>query len=135
MLPNKGGITHASNIPDHGKVKQFRRGDILVSNIRPYFKKIWQASFDGACSSDVLVLTPKHCNPDYLYWTLSDNRFFSHAAAISKGTKMPRGDKDAIMDYQIPNFSSDEQHVICLLLNPIREKLLLNNHINDYLAA
>lgn len=48
MLPNKNGITKAMTLPDTKLVQAFRAEDILISNIRPYFKKIWYATFDGA---------------------------------------------------------------------------------------
>ena len=41
MAPNKGGVTKASSIPTISQTQAFIAGDILVSNIRPYFKKIW----------------------------------------------------------------------------------------------
>lgn len=39
MLPNKGGITEASSLPSIVLTQEYRKGDVLVSNIRPYFKK------------------------------------------------------------------------------------------------
>ena len=59
MLPNKGGIIHASTLPTTKQTQAFKKGDVLVSNIRPYFKKIWYAKFDGGCSNDVLVFRAK----------------------------------------------------------------------------
>lgn len=135
MLPNKAGITPASSIPTTGKVRRFRKGDTLVSNIRPYFKKIWQASFDGCCSADVLVFEPSKCNAAYLYWLLSSDAFFDYVVATSKGTKMPRGDKSAIMSYEFEKMDVSDQLRIVYLMNPIREKILINNRLNDYLAA
>ncbi|MFX8278092.1 restriction endonuclease subunit S, partial [Acinetobacter baumannii] len=55
MVPNFGGITLASGVPLAGSVTKFSVGDTLFSNIRTYFKKVWQAQFDGYCSNDVLV--------------------------------------------------------------------------------
>ncbi len=135
MLPGKGGIEKASNIPSSGKIKRFCKGDTLVSNIRPYFKKIWHASIDGACSNDVLVFAPSNCESMFLYWVLSEDRFFNYAVNTSKGTKMPRGDRNAILDYQIPCLTPNEQRAICSILSPIQEKIALNNRLNDYLAA
>ena len=60
MLPNKGGVTEASSLPTVQLTQEYKKGDILVSNIRPYFKKIWQAKCDGGCSNDVLVLSLIH---------------------------------------------------------------------------
>ena len=135
MLPNKAGITISSGLPNVNKVCRFYRGDILVSNIRPYFKKIWKATFDGGCSNDVLVLSANdEVNPDYLYYILSNDAFFDHSTATAKGTKMPRGDKKAIMEYMVPDFSFEEQEQIAKILAPLDEKIALNNKINDNLA-
>lgn len=64
MVANRGGITLASSAPLDGKVRRYRKGDVLVSNIRPYFKKIWHAGHDGACSNDVLVFEATKCDPN-----------------------------------------------------------------------
>ncbi len=133
MLPNKQGITRSSALPDQNKFRIYRCGDTLVSNIRPYFKKIWQADHDGTCSADVLVFKPLHCDPSYLYWVLSDDDFFDYMTATSRGTKMPRGDKDAIMRYRIDPCSFQVQKQIAAVLNPIRSKILINARINDHL--
>lgn len=132
---NRGGVSRAS-VPGKGKVARFRDGDTLVSNIRPYFKKIWQADCDGYCSNDVLVFQPaEDCNPDYLYRLLCGDDFFEYVMATSKGTKMPRGDKAAIMSYAIPSNSEMTQLQIASIMNPFRSKIATNAKLNGYLAA
>lgn len=133
MLPNRAGVTAASSIPSTGKARVFRKGDTLVSNIRPYFKKIWQATADGCCSADVLVFEPSNCDTDYLYWLLSDDSFFDYMVATSKGTKMPRGDKAAIVHYEFERMDDKDQVAIANALNPIRELININQQTNDYL--
>ena len=135
MTPNRGGITHAATLPNTGKVKAFHEGDTLVSNIRPYFKKIWKADRKGTCSNDVLVFQAKRCSDDFLYWTLSSEDFFAYVTKTSKGTKMPRGDKKAIMQYEISLLDDCAQKAVCSLLNPLQEKIEANAKLNDYLAA
>lgn len=94
ILTNRQGITRSSGLPSMSRVQAYHKGDVLISNIRPYFRKIWFARCDGGCSNDVLVLRAKeNCHPRFLYHLLSDDRFFDYATATSKGTKMPRGDK------------------------------------------
>ena len=39
MLQNRGGITKAASLPTTSSTQAYKKGDILVSNIRPYFKK------------------------------------------------------------------------------------------------
>ena len=110
MLPNCGGIVSASSVPST-KVTSFNGGDTLLSNIRPYFKKVWHARFNGGCSNDVICIRAdgSKCLPKYLYYALSTDKFIDTFSASSKGTKMPRGDKNALLDYEIPNKTIDEQ--------------------------
>lgn len=104
LIPNLGGIERAKGLPNQSKYIYFKKGDILFSNIRTYFKKVWQAEFDGGCSNDVLVFKPKDnqtLDKGFLYYILSNQRFIDYTAFTAKGTKMPRGDKDAIKKYKI----------------------------------
>ena len=134
MLPNKGGITLASSLPSTEYTSKYQAGDILISNIRPYFKKIWKAEYDGGCSNDVLVLRANDdCYIDFLYYALASDSFFDYATATAKGTKMPRGDKTAIMDFEVPYFDFKIQVHIAGILKSLDEKIALNNKINENL--
>ena len=134
MIPNKGGITNASSLPTMTQTQEFLAGDVLVSNIRPYFKKIWFAEFNGGCSNDVLVFRAKDgVNKRFLYYVLADDAFFDYSMATSKGTKMPRGDKEAIMKYEVPAFSYEEQGRIAGILEALDRKIQLNTEINKNL--
>ena len=136
MLPNKGGITAASAIPAVEMTQAYNKDDVLVSNIRPYFKKIWQAGCNGGCSNDVLVFrAAEGIDPTFLYYVLADDNFFNYATATSKGTKMPRGDKSAIMKYGVPEFNLEIQQKIGQILRSIDRKIIVNGQINDNLAA
>lgn len=135
MLQNKGGITKAASLPSVYKTQTYQSGDVLVSNIRPYFKKIWLATYDGGCSNDVLVMRPKNgVDNSFLYYLLADDRFFDYATSTSKGTKMPRGDRSAIMKYRCwaPEFSV--QRVIGAFLKSLDDKITLNQKLNRHLA-
>lgn len=134
MLPNKVGITNASSLPTISQTQAFLTGDVLVSNIRPYFKKIWFARFDGGCSNDVLVFRAKPgMSKRFLYYVLSDDAFFEYSMATSKGTKMPRGDKIAILKYEVPHYTFEEQEKIADILELFDRKIQLNTEINDNL--
>lgn len=134
MIPNRGGITKASTLPTVDSTQLYKKGDVLVSNIRPYFKKIWQATCDGGCSNDVLVFQANEgFDQDYLYYVLSDDAFFAYAMKTSKGTKMPRGDKHSIMQYETEVCDLDTQRKIASLLKSIDSKIELNNAINNNL--
>lgn len=134
MLPNKGGITEAASLPSVALTQEYKKGDVLVSNIRPYFKKIWRAKYDGGCSNDVLVFQAKeNIDKGFLYYLLANDEFFAYSMATSKGTKMPRGDKLSIMQYEVPNFDLGTQRKISGLLGAIDNKIELNNAINNNL--
>lgn len=101
MLENRGGVTAATSLPSVPTVPSFSPNHILISNIRPYFKKIWLAQFDGGRSNDVLgfVTKEKGCE-EFLYNLLYQDEFFEFMMRTSKGAKMPRGDKDAIAGWK-----------------------------------
>ena len=134
MLPNKGGITEANSLPTIQLTQEYKKGDVLVSNIRPYFKKIWRAKYDGGCSNDVLVFQGNsNIDGDFLYYVLANGDFFDYSMATSKGTKMPRGDKTSIMQYEVPVFDVDTQRKIASVLRCLDEKIELNSTINKNL--
>jgi len=134
MLPNKSGIVNATSLPTVNLTQAFENGDVLVSNIRPYFKKIWKARINGGCSNDVLVfVAKKDIDSNFLYYVLADDAFFAYAMATSKGTKMPRGDKKSIMQYEVPCYDVETQQKIASILKSIDEKIELNNAINNNL--
>tara|TARA_B110000977_G_C11008411_1_gene466693 strand:+ start:317 stop:1441 length:1125 start_codon:yes stop_codon:yes gene_type:complete len=120
MLPEKGGIIDSSYPPTSKTVASFKTNDVLVSNIRPYFKKIWFADFDGGCSNDVIVFKTDEKNliPKFLYYQLSKDEFFDFMMSGANGTKMPRGNRKAI-----PTFK--------LLLPPLQTQ----KRISDILSA
>ena len=101
MLPNKKGIVEASNIPT-GKATWYKVDDILIANIRPYFQKIWKADINGGCSADVLCIRANiESHSPILYWLLHQDAFFEYVMTGAKGCKMPRGDKQHIMNWSI----------------------------------
>ena len=112
----------------------FQPKDILIANIRPYLKKIWFADIEGGCSSDVLVFRAKEGHfPNFLYATLMQDAFYDYVMKGVKGSKMPRGDKEQIMRYKMPTFSSDEEQNIGKIVVDIEKKLQLSRAINDNL--
>lgn len=136
MLPNKLGIVSASSIPKQNKVCYFEKDSILISNIRPYFKKIWFTSCDGGCSNDVLNIKVSDTSkviPKFLYYVLLQDEFFDYIMSGNKGTKMPRGDKKHIMNYTINLPNIETQIKIINILENLDKKIELNNQINDNL--
>ena len=104
MLPEKGGVEKASKLPSSGNVNAFCPGDVLFSNIRTYFKKVWLAPWHGGASADVIVFRPRGSqiiDSQFLFYFLSSDAFVNSTVTASKGTKMPRGDKDAMRNYEL----------------------------------
>lgn len=103
MLQNKEGVISSDYVPIDGRHSKYVKNDILVSNIRPYFKKIWFANKNGGCSNDVIVFKVNQniADPRFLYYQLSKDEFFDFMMAGANGTKMPRGNKDSIPNFKL----------------------------------
>ena len=112
MLQNKLGVRPFEGVANISSITEYKPEDILISNIRPYLKKIWFADKEGGCSKDVLVLrsadTSKYL-PKYIFYMLRRDAFFDYVMEGKKGIKMPRGNKEDIMKYKIPMPNIDEQ--------------------------
>ena len=133
MLPEKAGITLSSGVPS-GNAVLFKKNDVLISNIRPYFKKIWRANRDGGCSADVICLRASNVvDPLFLYYLLSQDLFFDYVMQGAKGTKMPRGDRNQIMQWPVLIPSKNEQHNIASILSTLDDKIEVNRRINENL--
>ena len=119
LLQNRMGKTNSSYLPTSGNLTAYFENDILIGNIRPYLKKIWQANQIGGTNGDVLVIHLKDKNilPRYLYQILADDKFFDFNIQNAKGAKMPRGNKEAILKYSFPVPPLDEQKRIVNILD------------------
>lgn len=128
MFPEKGGVEKSSYAPSSGKATSFTTKDILVSNIRPYFKKIWFANKNGGCSNDVIVFRTKLdlADPTFIYYYLSKDDFFDYMMAGANGTKMPRGNKKSIPQYEINLPPLKTQRTIANILSTY-DDLIENN--------
>ena len=134
MLPNKGGVTEAAGLPTQDNVTKVLPENVLVSNIRPYFKKIYFANELAGASNDVLCFVAKNgCLPRYLYYLLSSDSFFDYMMAGAKGTKMPRGDKGQIMNFPVWVPEQKEQSRIVSVLSALDEKIENISKINHNL--
>lgn len=112
MLQNKLGVVPFVGEANISSITEYKKGDILISNIRPYLKKIWFADKDGGCSKDVLVLRSADVGkylPKYIFYMIRRDAFFDYVMEGKKGVKMPRGNKDDIQKYRIPIPPIEEQ--------------------------
>ena len=136
ILQNKKGREIATNLPPQSCcLTRYQHGDVLIANIRPYLKKVWFADIDGGASSDVLVFRAKEGHsPSFLYAVLLQDSFFDYVMQGAKGSKMPRGDKEQILRYEMPTLSCSEESIGTFFLN-LDQKIRLNEQINQNLEA
>ena len=131
MQQDFAGIKDAISLPSSGSAVEFQVGDILISNIRPYLKKIWLSDRNGGCSTDVLALRTKNEKVDssFLYCCLANDDFVSYVMSGAKGVKMPRGDKQHIMSYNLGVPSVQEQRRIAELVSLLEKRISAQSKI------
>ena len=135
MLSGKAGSTEATSLPSTSQTTACHKGDTLISNIRPYFKKIVYCEGNCGCSTDVLCFTPSQPRySTYLFSTLYADKFFAFMVAGSKGTKMPRGDKQQIMTYPVVLPSEEELARFNTIASPLLEQIYSNRAENKRLS-
>lgn len=137
LLQNKNGRTIAANLPPvKCNLIKYQKNDILIANIRPYLKKIWYADRQGGASADVLVFRAKtSIDPLYLYAVFLQDSFYDYVMRATKGSKMPRGDKNHIMNYIVHPVSGAEEKRIGQIISNINTKIELNKKISRELEA
>lgn len=126
MLQNCEGVKPYEGVPNVGTVVAYQKGDILLSNIRPYLKKLWMADCYGGCSPDVLVLhNEKEDSVDsaFIYYSLRRQEFFDYIMSDIKGMKMPRGKKETIEKYEITLPSVEIQKEVVKKLQKLDEQI------------
>jgi type I restriction enzyme S subunit len=136
ILPDKQGVASFGSASPSERVVYFREEDVLVSNIRPYFKKMWFATTEGGCNADVLCFRAVDKRYSYLLKSIMfQDGFFDYVMSGAKGTKMPRGDKNHIMQYSIPCFSDEQLQKFNALASSIEENQALNRQEMSFLEA
>ena len=136
MLQDYQGIVDAKSVPEDVNVISFSCGDILISNIRPYLKKVWKATYNGGCSSDVFVLKANdNIESDYLHYVIANDKFINFVMSGAKGVKMPRGDKNQMKTYSLSLPQIQEQKKIGKMLSLLDERIATQNKIIDKLQS
>ena len=136
MLQDYKGIVSATNLPTNTNVVKFNKGDVLLSNIRPYLKKVWYADKNGGCSADVFVFKALPiCDSNFLHHVIANDRFIKFVMGGAKGVKMPRGDKEQMITYKVGLPCIEEQKKIANLLSLLDERISTQNKIIDKLQS
>ena len=127
MRSNYGAVIFSEQLREFVDGIAYRKGDVLIGNVRPYLKKVWKADRNGVCSADVLVLRSSEIEPSYFYYLIARDAFFEYVMKSSKGTKMPRGDKTHIinMPVRIPSSAIEQTAIADILSAADRELDLL----------
>ncbi len=113
ILQNFEGVEPTTSMPANLSAIRFFQNDILMANIRPYLKKIWLSDRNGGASSDVIVfhITIKS-DPAFLYYELTNGRFIEYVMESIQGSKMPRGNKQAMQAFKMSIAPLSEQEQI-----------------------
>lgn len=136
ILPGYSGVAKASKLPTTGSVTRYRPNDTLVSNIRPYLKKVWVADKEGGASNDVIVIRAKQSLlPQYLSCLLKNDAFIDYVMTGAKGVKMPRGDVGSMKAYPTLYPSIAEQQKIADCLSSLDELITAQGHKVDALKT
>ena len=125
----------ANTVPVNANVIAYNKNDILLSNIRPYLKKVWFADRNGGCSADVFVLRSRCCEQGFLYNVIASDRFIGYVMSGAKGVKMPRGDKKQMENFKFSLPSVIEQKKISRLLSILDERIATQNKIIEKLES
>ena len=137
LLQDFQGVLPANSIPADTNVISYKEGDILISNIRPYLRKVWKADNRGGCSTDVFVLRTKksNCNSSFINYQIANDRFITYVMSGAKGVKMPRGDKKQMEKYSLSYPSFEEQDKIAHLLALLEQRIALQNGLINKLES
>lgn len=136
LLPDYGGVVSASKLPTTSSVTRYRPNDTLVSNIRPYLKKVWVADKEGGASNDVIVIRAKQrVFPKYFSCLLKNDAFIDYVMTGAKGVKMPRGDLSSMKAYPTLYPSLPEQQKIADCLSSLDELIAAHSRKLDALKS
>lgn len=107
----------------------FKSNDILFGTLRPYFRKVYFAKFEGVCSTDITVLRSKNSqktHPRFFFYFIANKPFIDYATSTSNGTRMPRAKwKNLIKKpFWVPDYET--QHKIASILSAY-DDLIENN--------
>ncbi|MEF1270051.1 restriction endonuclease subunit S [Vibrio campbellii] len=134
ILPDYQGVVTASKLPPSGSFTLYKNNDVLISNIRPYLKKVWHADKVGAASNDILVIRAgSDVKSLYLLYLLKNDNFIDYMMSSAKGVKMPRGDIESIRNYPVFVPEREEQTKIAGCLPSLDDVITTNNKKLDSL--
>ncbi|PXF61165.1 MAG: restriction endonuclease subunit S [Candidatus Methanogaster sp.] len=115
---------------------QFQSGEIPFGKLRPYFHKVGIAAIDGVCSTDILVIVPKHQSWfGFVLGHMSSDEVIQYTDTISTGTKMPRANWKDLAQYEIIVPIVNVVEAFNIKINLITEMIVSNIHQSRAIAA
>lgn len=118
IIPQQIHLTEWDENVENTFTKAFYKGDILFGRRRAYLKKASLAPFDGICSGDITVITPKKDKiaPDLLPFIIQNDTFFDYAVEKSAGSLSPRVKWEHLKNYEFELPSLEEQRKLAKIL-------------------
>ena len=101
----------------------FKEGDILFGKLRPALNKVAYATFDGICSTDILVLRAKSEDvlPEYYSVLLRGVAFNKSVLNGVSGGQLPRVDLNFLLDIPVQIVPKEEQQRSITMIRAERE--------------
>lgn len=103
MQKDMGVVAYDSAIGVKSLKNVFHPQQILYGKLRPYLNKHDIATFDGICSTDILVFNVTSlCTPEFMNFFLDQDVFIEYAVSNSKGINLPRVSESALLNAKCP---------------------------------
>lgn len=113
-----GKLLNPDPLPAEADSRKFRTNDVLFNKLRPYLAKVYQATFSGVSSGELLCLRPnERVRPRFLFYVLSSKAFVEAVNAETFGSKMPRADWETVGHQPLPLPSLQVQERIATFLD------------------
>ena len=110
--------------------QRFYKGDILFGKLRPYFRKVVIAPFDGICSTDIWVVRPIiETDRNFVFYWMASENFINSATNAAEGTRMPRAKWDWVSEFELPFMSAVNRQRVGGTLRFLDEKISINTAI------
>lgn len=124
-MQKDGGIVAYTSAERVKSLKNvFHPQQILYGKLRPYLNKHDIATFDGVCSTDILVFNSTSVTiPKFVNFFLDQDTFIEYAVSNSKGINLPRVSESVVLDAKCPLPPIYEQHRIVDRIESLFAKL------------
>lgn len=124
MMTNKGIISKNNSLKIKSVKTKFEKYDLLYGRLRPYLNKHDVVTFDGICSTDILVFRFKNkITAKYINYYFDTVDFIKYVVKNSNGINLPRVSAKEIGLYKIKLPPINEQQRIVNIIESLFVKL------------